>query len=410
PPLAPETAGELRTLGQIVAHLAPAAPAPVATPVASAPVAAPAPAVAPAPVATPAVAPAPPAASGDPRVQQALFEVVADKTGYPVSTLEPDMDLEADLGIDSIKRVEILGALQDRLPDLPPLAPETAGELRTLGQIVAHLAPAAPAPVATPAPAVVPTAVPASVTSNGNGNGSVAYGAVRLQHLPTPDRLELQLPDGYTCVITDDGTPMSVKLAQLIAAEGWNVVLLRFPTTVVAERSPIPPSIGRVVLADMSEDHLAQAFGGIAAGYGPIGAFIHLHPLLSNTNDSAIEAQKAIVRHVFLAARHLKAPLTEAATLSAACFLTVTRIDGQLGLETADPVSSISGGLFGLTKTLRQEWPLVYCRAIDLSPALAPEQAAHQIIAELHDANRLVAEVGYGAQGRVTLAVEKTRN
>ncbi|HMO58149.1 MAG TPA: phosphopantetheine-binding protein, partial [Roseiflexaceae bacterium] len=94
PPLAPETAGELRTLGQIVAHLAPAAPAP-----ASAPVATPAAAVASAPVATPAVAPAPPAVSGDPRVQQALFEVVADKTGYPVSTLEPDMDLEADLGI-----------------------------------------------------------------------------------------------------------------------------------------------------------------------------------------------------------------------------------------------------------------------------------------------------------------------
>ncbi len=30
-----------------------------------------------------------------------------------------DMDLEADLGIDSIKRVEILGALQEKLPDSP---------------------------------------------------------------------------------------------------------------------------------------------------------------------------------------------------------------------------------------------------------------------------------------------------
>ena len=33
-------------------------------------------------------------------------------TGYPVEMLELDMTLDNDLGIDSIKRVEILSALQ----------------------------------------------------------------------------------------------------------------------------------------------------------------------------------------------------------------------------------------------------------------------------------------------------------
>ena len=42
------------------------------------------------------------------------------------------MDVEADLGIDSIKRVEILGSLQDQLPDLPELKAEDLAELRTL--------------------------------------------------------------------------------------------------------------------------------------------------------------------------------------------------------------------------------------------------------------------------------------
>ena len=49
--------------------------------------------------------------------------------------LELNMDLEADLGIDSIKRVEILGALQEKLPDLQVQADELA-ERRTLGEIL----------------------------------------------------------------------------------------------------------------------------------------------------------------------------------------------------------------------------------------------------------------------------------
>ncbi len=65
-----------------------------------------------------------------------LLEIVSDATGYPAEMLELDMDMEADLGIDSIKRVEILGALQDRYPDLPQFEAEALGELRTLGEIL----------------------------------------------------------------------------------------------------------------------------------------------------------------------------------------------------------------------------------------------------------------------------------
>ena len=50
------------------------------------------------------------------------------------------MDMEADLGIDSIKRVEILNGLQEKLPELPEINPEDLAELRTLEQIVDKLA------------------------------------------------------------------------------------------------------------------------------------------------------------------------------------------------------------------------------------------------------------------------------
>src|SRR3546814_5870902 len=42
--------------------------------------------------------------------------IVAERTGYPTEMLGLDADLEADLGIDSIKRVEILGAFQKAMP------------------------------------------------------------------------------------------------------------------------------------------------------------------------------------------------------------------------------------------------------------------------------------------------------
>ncbi|MDJ0901116.1 MAG: beta-ketoacyl synthase N-terminal-like domain-containing protein [Xenococcus sp. MO_188.B8] len=70
---------------------------------------------------------------------KSLVEVVSDKTGYPAEMLELEMDLEADLGIDSIKRVEIMGAMQELFPDLPPVNPEELAELRTLAQIVGYL-------------------------------------------------------------------------------------------------------------------------------------------------------------------------------------------------------------------------------------------------------------------------------
>src|SRR5262249_51104240 len=69
-----------------------------------------------APVAAP---PSPPAAVAGPTRQELatlLVQQVSERTGYPIEMLGLDQDIEAELGIDSIKRVEILGALQERLP------------------------------------------------------------------------------------------------------------------------------------------------------------------------------------------------------------------------------------------------------------------------------------------------------
>jgi acyl carrier protein len=70
---------------------------------------------------------------------QSLLDIVSEKTGYPTDILELSMDMEADLGIDSIKRVEILGALEDKHPDLPEVDGDALAELRTLGQVIDYM-------------------------------------------------------------------------------------------------------------------------------------------------------------------------------------------------------------------------------------------------------------------------------
>ncbi|HBM96873.1 TPA: hypothetical protein DD394_05090, partial [bacterium UBP9_UBA11836] len=59
--------------------------------------------------------------------EQAVLQIVADMTGYPLETLNLDMDLENDLGIDSIKRVEILAAIQKVIPAASSIGPDEIG-------------------------------------------------------------------------------------------------------------------------------------------------------------------------------------------------------------------------------------------------------------------------------------------
>lgn len=78
-------------------------------------------------------------------IKALLLDVMAEKTGYPVDSLELDLDLEADLSIDSIKRLEIVGALSQRLKlraqlnDRADEALEALGRCRTLRALLTCL-------------------------------------------------------------------------------------------------------------------------------------------------------------------------------------------------------------------------------------------------------------------------------
>ena len=133
----PNDLTELRTLGEIVTFVTGKAGSATPSTAAAAPAA---PVVSTQPVTSPLVAVESNAsATGGTsmaEMEKVLMEVVSEKTGYPAEMLELEMDMEADLGIDSIKRVEIFGALTSQYPQMSDINPNDLTELRTLGEIV----------------------------------------------------------------------------------------------------------------------------------------------------------------------------------------------------------------------------------------------------------------------------------
>jgi len=80
-----------------------------------------------------------PSSPPDGGLREMLLRIVSERTGYPVERIGLDLDLEADLGIDSIKRVEILGSLQQQTELVAGDDMESLAAQRTLGDVVRFL-------------------------------------------------------------------------------------------------------------------------------------------------------------------------------------------------------------------------------------------------------------------------------
>ena len=57
--------------------------------------------------------PAPDARRGSTPVEAEVLSVVSEKTGYPPEMLDLDLDLEADLGVDTVKQAEVFAAIRE---------------------------------------------------------------------------------------------------------------------------------------------------------------------------------------------------------------------------------------------------------------------------------------------------------
>ncbi|CAN2050618.1 Carrier domain-containing protein [Candidatus Magnetomoraceae bacterium gMMP-1] len=302
--------------------------------------------------------------AGRQETESIILEIVNELTGYPIEMLELDMDIEADLGIDSIKRVEILSALEERMPHLPSIGPEMMGSLKTLGQIVEYLNVSTqvqpetlkqeakiPKPefqtpkseVQTPNPELqIPKPEPLSPKPEPEILNQELRTPKLTHRIITPveqayvETKQVNIPYGFEVWVTDDGTPLGEIIVNELKVRGMYASLISQKNFKTKE--------------------------------GHVGGLVILSEQTKTSQTSTWSPKKEEnLKKAFELTHHVASNLIDAAKIEGAFFATVTRLDGAFGFidKIEEP---IQGGLAGLVKTASHEWNGVCCHAIDIAP------------------------------------------
>ncbi len=359
PPVSPELMGTLKTLGQIVAHLSNGSPlVGNETPITGNET-------------EQIIAPT----QTDNRIKETLLATVGRLTGYPEEMLGMDMDIESDLGIDSIKRVEILSAMEEALPGLPTVSPEVMGSLKTLGMIIEYLSSDSSQPEKTDIP-------PQDKTEKGlQKPTAINRFLITLVMSPYKAPSEKTISLNGIVYITDDKTGLSRTLADTFIDRGVKSDLISWES-----------------ISDIREGRLSLE--------GACGLVI-IPDLERLSDDGSNPEDLVLLKDAFLLSRHVAPELLGASESGAALFASVTRLDGTFGLSGSPLSKPVSGALAGLVKTAALEWETVRCRALDISPEwddmneIAALTVSELIALESVDA----VEVGISPKGCTTLGI-----
>jgi len=316
---------------------------------------------APAPLAPPTTRPAAPP---DVDWESLVLEVVADRTGYPVDALVPDMELESDLGIDSIKRIEIVSGVRARVGALGDVDVAELGRLRSLSDVIARLRELGVGLEPEPPPEVT-----ADETTRHTTAQTLTRHVVRAIPATAPGFATPGLR-GATLYVTDDGGGIAAHVAAKLLVEGVRA-------EVVTE---VPADASAVLLLDGMREVTSA--------------------------EDAIE----ITRRTFDVLGTISARLERAGGL----VVLVQDTGGSFGVHGAHPRRAWLGGIAGLARTAALEWPMAVVRGLDCERGdtdtdtdTDAADAARRIVDELLT-GASTSDVGLRADGtRTTLVVER---
>ncbi len=300
--------------------------------------------------------PAPAAAPGvaSQAIEDAMLEITGRVTGYPKEMLTLDMDIENDLGIDSIKRVEILSVFEEEHPELPSAEPEDLAELRTLAEISAHLVRISgggrPSEKETPS---APTAGKKADQTAETQEATVSRRVIKLVEAP-PLSGKLSTSEDRPILVCGNDPKMGATVAAALRKSGLPAAW--------SDSEPADEDLadcgGLVLVAGMETD-------GAAGWSATDETFIKtMFDLVSRA--SGVLAKSAGADHQ---------PLLAA----------VTALDGALGFA-GGRFNPAQAALAGMIKTAAIEWENVVCRVVDVDPSWPDrDEAAAAVAAEIVD-------------------------
>lgn len=333
-----------------------------------------------------------------------LLDLVSKRTGYPKEMLGLDQDLEADLGIDSIKRVEILGGLAEAMGGgdsslASNLEMEKLTSLKSLRGILDYLDKALGGDDSAKPQAA--NAKPQAANGHATQETKqldVQRALVRLVESPLPARPALLLPRGVV-LFTDDGRGIAREMAGRLADFGQKTAFLRHGATHENGQAD-------VFHADLTDAHAIESvLKKVRQEFGPIAGLVHLLPLAQPAAaEPPLGRMQREVKSLYLLARALGEDLRLAGTKGGALFLAATGLGGSFGFGDGPlPESYFAGhgGIVGFVKCLSFEWPEVLVRVVDLDQSKPAAELAERLLGELGDAAGPI-EVGYAGARRIT--------
>jgi NAD(P)-dependent dehydrogenase (short-subunit alcohol dehydrogenase family) len=344
--------------------------------------------------AQPAAIPTAPApAVSDETIKNKVLAIVAEKTGYPTEMLDLDLDLEADLGIDTVKQAEMFASVRAafniprdaelKLRDFPTLAhvirfahdratPASAKSSITKSEPGAAERSAVPVPAGPPKLAVARPA-PASFDAANRVPRRVPVPILR----PT---LAMCKPSGVTLgsgrrvLIMPDKGGVGDELSQQLMASGVEVLRI--------EGNP-------------STEVLETRIEAWLAG-GPIHGVYWLPALddegdLKNLDGTAWrEAIRIRVKLLYVTMRKLFDQVGAPGT----SFVSATRLGGQHGYDEGGASAPLGGAVTGFTKTFKRERLEAQVKAVDFESEYGAAEIARVLVEEtLRDPGAV--EVGY---------------
>jgi NAD(P)-dependent dehydrogenase (short-subunit alcohol dehydrogenase family) len=344
-------------------------------------------------------------------LEQSLIAMVGDRTGYPPDMLDTKLNLEADLGVDSIKRIEILAAFRKQyIPDeserirelMVPVAREKTleGILDAFEHVLSEHAGEDDGPEPPPDG-------PGGGGPRPRANGEVAAPSGELPRFvmtPTPaagSSPQGSLRMGGIYLLTEDGGGVAASLAESIRRRGG--VPLRL--------APAGTEKGDARVIDLTD---VAAIRGLASelqaeGKAVAGVF-HCLSLTTEADPVSLNSVswrgrvRAVAKSVFNLAHVFGPQLEEVGGV----FVAATRLGGAFGFDDdeAGGLNVVHGGVPALLKTLTLEWPSVRCRSVDVKLDAGAQETANVLLSEALTPGTEV-EVGFGDLGRTVLRAER---